>query len=344
MKRIETTTGTRRGSTGRSIGLRLLAVCALLMGASAIPSGAADDRSTPSAPTSSPTTRPVIPEAVSPVEPIHPIAKDGHRGEGFLRKPPGEGPFPAAILIHGGLHRRPTDELRAYTLSTHPSRFLAAGYVTVVITYRSRDVDPTAQTPLPVSDCVAAIEFVKQLPYVDPESVLVTGASGGGDLTLEAAAQVEVAAIAPEEPASVLMAGLVVADSSVARKADYIALYNAQKDHSAFRAKLARINSPILILQGNHSTHSGLNQFSAAVLIPELEAAGKSLEVITYPGEPHAFSFYSDPERTPRPAAALAAFRDIDRFARRYVEIQPVAIEASRVQYVPVGYGEEPAR
>lgn len=290
------------------------------------------------------TTRPVIAEDVSPVESIAPISKDGHRGEGFLRKPPGEGPFPAAILIHGGLHRRPTDELRAYTLSTHPSRFLAAGYVVVVITYRSRDVDPTAQTPLPVSDCVAAIEFVKQLPYVDPESVLVTGTSGGGDLTLEAAAQVDVAAIAPEEPASVLMAGLVVADSSVARKADYIALYDAQKDHSAFRAKLARIKSPILILQGNHSTHSGLNQFSAAVLIPELKAAGKSLEVITYPGEPHAFSFYSDAERTPRPAAALEAFRDIDRFARRFVEIQPVAIDPSQVQFVPVGYGEAPAR
>jgi len=324
----------------RSFGLRLLPVVALLIGASAIPSAADDSRSTPSAAAVMPTTRPVIREEVSPVEPIFPIAKDGHRGEGFLRKPTGEGPFPAAILIHGGLHQRPTDELRAYTLSTHPSRFLAAGYVTVVITYRSRDVDPTAQTPLPVSDCVAAIELVQQLPYVDSESVLVTGASGGGDLTLEAAAQVDVAAIAPEEPASVLMAGLVVADSSVARKADYIALYRAQKDHSAFRAKLARIDSPILILQGDHGTHSGLNQFSAAVLIPELEAAGKQVEVITYPGEPHAFSFYSDPERTPRPAAALKAFRDIDAFARRFLRIQPVPLDSSEVRFVPVGYGE----
>jgi acetyl esterase/lipase len=80
------------------------------------------------------------------------------------------------------------------------------------------------------------------------------------------------------------------------------------------------------------------------VLIPELRAAGRSFEVVTYPGEPHAFSFYSDAERTPRPAAALEAFRDIDRFARRFVEIKPVAIDPSRVQYVPVGYGEAPAR
>jgi dipeptidyl aminopeptidase/acylaminoacyl peptidase len=293
---------------------------------------------------SSQTTRPVIAEDVSPVESIAPISRDGHRGEGFVRKPPGSGPFPAVILIHGGLTRRPTEELRKYTLSTHPSRFRAAGYVVVVITYRSRDVDPTAQTPMPVSDCVAAIEFVKALPYVDPESILVTGASGGGDLTLEAAAQVEVAAIAPEEPAAVLMAGLVVADSSVARKADYLQLYRDRADHREFRAKLARIESPILILQGDHNTHSGLNRFTAGVLIPELRAAGRSFEVKTYPGEPHAFSFYSDAERTPRPAAALEAFRDIDRFARRFVEIQPVAIDPSRVQFVPVGYGEAPMR
>ena len=283
-----------------------------------------------------PTTRPVIPESVSPLEGIRPLAGDGHRGEGFLRKPPGEGPFPAAILIHGGLGRRPTEQLREYTLSTHPSRFLAAGYVTVVITYRSRDVDPTAQTPLPVSDCVAAIEFVKALPYVDAESVLVTGASGGGDLTLEAAAQTKVAAIAPEEPAAVLMAGLVVADSSVARKADYIKLYRERADHRKFRAKLAQISSPILILQGDHSTHSGLNQFSEAVLIPELRAAGKSLEVITYPGEPHAFSFSSSPERTPRPAAALKAFHDIDAFARRFVAVQPVPLDSTLIRHESV--------
>lgn len=290
---------------------------------------------------SAPTTRPVISEDVSPLEAISPVARDGHRGEAFLRKPPGKGPFPAVVLIHGGLTRRPTEVLREYALSTHPSRFLETGYVTVVITYRSRDVDPTAQTPMPVSDCVAAIEYVKALPYVDPESILVMGASGGGDLTLEAAAQIEVAAIAPEEPASVLMAGLVVADSTVARGADYIQLYRAKQDHREFRAKLARIRSPILILQGNHSTHSGLNQFSAAVLIPEIQAAGLFLEVITYPGEPHAFIFASVPERMPRPAAAQKAFGDIDAFARRFVKVQPMALDPTLVRHEPVAVGSD---
>ena len=50
-----------------------------------------------------PVTRPVVSEDVSPLESIAPVARDGYRGEGFLRKPPGDGPFPAILLIHGGV-------------------------------------------------------------------------------------------------------------------------------------------------------------------------------------------------------------------------------------------------
>lgn len=283
-----------------------------------------------------PVVRPVISEREVPVEAFTPVARDGTRGEGFLRKPPGAGPFPAVLLIHGGLPRRPTEVIREYTLSTHPSRFLEAGYVVAVITYRGREIDPTAQTPASVADCVAAVDYMKTLAFVDPESIVVTGTSGGGDLSLEVAAATKVAAIAPEEPASVLMAGLVVADLSIARAADYIQLYAAEQDHSKFRAKLAGIRSPILIIQGTHSTHSGINQFNAAVLIPELRGAGKSVETSTFPGEPHSFSFESSPSRTPRPAAALKAFRDIDAFMKRHVATQPQPLDPTRVRHVPI--------
>jgi hypothetical protein len=36
------------------------------------------------------------------VEEINPVASVGHRGFGFLRKPPGSGPFPAIVLIQCG--------------------------------------------------------------------------------------------------------------------------------------------------------------------------------------------------------------------------------------------------
>src|SRR5262245_54923732 len=72
--------------------------------------------------------RPAVSEKASPLEPIAPMARDGYRGRAFLRKPPGEGPFPAVVLIHGGLRTVSSERLREYVLtSALPSRFLAAG-------------------------------------------------------------------------------------------------------------------------------------------------------------------------------------------------------------------------
>jgi hypothetical protein len=120
---------------------------------------------------------------------------------------------------------------------------------------------------------------VKSLPYVDPSSVVVNGTSGGGDLALELAAATELAAIAAEEPATLLMAGIITADmwaeaqeriaGSVAAGGgrgrgrgagvttadilgdwDLVELYRAAGDSETLTEKIARIRSPILIIQG----------------------------------------------------------------------------------------------
>jgi dipeptidyl aminopeptidase/acylaminoacyl peptidase len=75
------------------------------------------------------------------------------------------------VWIHGGLSTRPEAELRDYARSSNPSRFLAAGYVVAVITYRSRDEDP--QTSVSLEDSLAAVDHLRRLPYVDPRSVVV---------------------------------------------------------------------------------------------------------------------------------------------------------------------------
>src|SRR5262245_56003497 len=132
----------------------------------------ADDKEKPA------TTRPVISEEVAPLEAIAPVAKDGHKGEAFLRKSPGDGPFPAVVLVHGGITKWPTAQLKEHALGTWTSRFLAAGYVVAVTTYRSRDVD--LQTRDSLEDVLATIEYVRKLPYVDAKSIVGTGSSGGG--------------------------------------------------------------------------------------------------------------------------------------------------------------------
>jgi dipeptidyl aminopeptidase/acylaminoacyl peptidase len=155
---------------------------------------------------SAPITSPTVSEEVAPLERIAPTARDGTRGEGFLRKPPGPGPFPAAVLIHGGIRRETPAWRREYALGSWSSRFLAAGYVVAVITYRSRDVD--LQSTDSLEDVLAAIDYVRRLPYVDRNSIVVNGPSGGGDLALAVAAETDIAVIVPEEPASPVFTGI----------------------------------------------------------------------------------------------------------------------------------------
>lgn len=287
-------------------------------------------------------TKPVISENSSPLEPLAPVARDGYRGQAFLRKPPGEGPFPAVVLIHGGLTTMRSERLREYVVaSALPSRFLAAGYVVATITYRSRDVD--LQSRVSMDDSVAAVEYLQRLPYVNAASVGIYGCSGGGDLALAVAAEKRVAAIVAEEPASILFTGVF---NSTSRKAgerytpfDSAPIFQNPKQHytaehqRTTREKIARIQSPILIVQGDAKTPLAVNDFNAAILIPELQSAHKGVEVITYPGAPHCFAMGSHPASA---ASALKAFRDSDAFFRRHFATQPKPIDPALITYLPL--------
>src|SRR5207247_9926989 len=92
------------------------------------------------------------------------------------------------------------------------TRFLAAGFVIVVPTFRSREENP--QTRDALDDCLAVVDYMKKMPAVDPASVAVLGGSGGGSLALELAGQADVCAIVAGEPASVLFTGLMVTGHS----------------------------------------------------------------------------------------------------------------------------------
>ena len=289
---------------------------------------------------SEPITRPVVSEKASPLEPIAPVAKDGYRGQAFLRKPPGDGPFPAVVLVHGGLATMPTDRLREYaSTNALPSRFLAAGYVVATITYRSRDVD--LQSRVSLDDSLAAVEYLQRLQYVNAASVGVYGCSGGGDLAIAVAAEKPVAAIVAEEPASILFTGVFNNASPKAGERytprdsapifENAKRYYTEEHQRLTREKIGRIRSPILIVQGDVKAPLAVNEFNAAILIPELRSARKAVEVITYPGEPHCFAMASRPASA---AAALKTFRDSDAFFRRYIATQPKPIEPIHVTHV----------
>jgi acetyl esterase/lipase len=297
--------------------------------------------------------RPAVSEAACPLEVITPVARDGHRGLAVLRKPPGPGPFPVAIWVHGGITTVPLDRLQASARdgATY-TRLLAAGYVMVGPTYRSRDEDP--QSPMSLRDLSATLEHLRKLPYADAGSIVVGGCSGGADLVLELASQTSIAAVVAEEPASMLMAGM--ANSSIPKKGprytaeDWSFLIDNPKQYytpqyqKILKAKVAKITAPILMVQGSVDRKElPINRFNAEVLVPELRAANKTLEVRSYEGQDHCFCIGSGLPRNrgrvtqaAAPSAALDAFRDIDAFCRKHLRTQPKEIDPRFVTQLPV--------
>jgi dienelactone hydrolase len=292
-----------------------------------------------------PATRPEVSPETSPLQVVSPVAKDNHRGLALLRRPPGNGPFPAVVIIHPGITTFPQAVLTEYMLrAAPPSRFLAAGYVVALTTYRSRDVDP--QSRVSADDVSATLDYVKKLDVVDPKSIGLIGCSGGGDLALEIATATEVAAIVAEEPASMMFTGVFNTKSPKAGDRytppdsfpimEKPSQYYTEEYQRFTRGKVAKIRSPILVVQGDEQF--ALNRWNAAVLVPELQRAGKQVSVKGYAGERHCFAYDGrTPDGTWRhtPAAARA-HGDADEFFRRHLSTQPKPVAASLVKHVPL--------
>ena len=102
------------------------------------------------------------------------------------------------------------------------------------------------------------------------------------------------------------------------------------------RAKIERINSEILIIQGDQEPT--VIPFNNQVLIPELREAGKRIEVKSYPGEPHCFAFNG---RSAEPSNVVKALDDADMFFRRHLKVAPTPIDPSLFRRVTLGRAKQ---
>ena len=278
-------------------------------------------------------TYPQVSETTCPVKVVSIPGKAGNEVTAVIRQPPGSGPFPAILLLHGGLSPYPVEKLKEESL-TRPNytRFLASGFVIVVPTFRSREENP--QTRDALDDCLAVVDHVKKMPMVDPKSVAVLGGSGGGSLALELAGEADLCAIVAGEPASVLFTGLMVRGMSDRGPAFQDVMRNPKKYYTpelqAFtRAKVKQIHCPVLIVHGDIHPLKIINQ---EIIVPELKAANKPVEYIEYAGQPHAFWWGAMD-----PAVGEKVFNDAMRFLKPNLQTQPVALDESLIRRVPAG-------
>ncbi|WP_245464401.1 dienelactone hydrolase family protein [Mesorhizobium sp. M8A.F.Ca.ET.021.01.1.1] len=102
---------------------------------------------------------------------------------GYLTRPPGEGPFPAIVALHGCAGVLANDR------QVWPQRLSSWGYVVLVVdSFGTRGTKDTCHSLLSdrVYDAYGALEFLSKASFVDPRRIALMGFSAGGIATLEA--------------------------------------------------------------------------------------------------------------------------------------------------------------
>jgi len=232
----------------------------------------------------------VVSEADSPVQPTYVRTKDGLYVAAAIRKPKGDGPFPAIIFFHGAPGGRGMEQLvgwsRGDTGGPVWERFLKEGFVVAVADYRGGDwstanVPSTGANATAIDDGLAVIEHVKGLPYVDGSRISLYGVSLGGNLVAYLISKVPtVHAAVLGAPAPMWFLGVKL--PTTGGRPDFS---KAVPDPAVADANIAPIRTPVLILVG---TEDGL-QPMAATFHDLLEKAGKRVRMDVYEHGYHDF-------------------------------------------------------
>jgi dipeptidyl aminopeptidase/acylaminoacyl peptidase len=232
----------------------------------------------------------VVSEAESPLQQTYVKSKDGAYVATAIRKPKGDGPFPAIVIFHGAPGGRGMEQIsgwsRGETGGPVWERFLQEGFVVVVGDYRGGDwnamnVPSTGSSATAIDDGLAVVAFVKALPYVNPARVSLYGVSLGGNLVaFLISKEPEVHAAILGAPAPIWFLGMQ-RPAGTARP-DWSTL---KPDPAVADANVRTIRTPVLILVG---TEDGLLPL-ATTLHDQLQQAGKSVRMDVYEHGYHDF-------------------------------------------------------
>lgn len=222
-----------------------------------------------------------------------------------IRHPKGNGPFPVVLFFSGnggaGLAQvRDYINNSAYTME----RFLKEGYAVAWLQYRAEAwyAWPKAQPlqvgkqqanqlmsrpPLEVDDLASIVEYVKRLPYIDPNRVGLCGNSHAGGMILRAGSQgLTVRAAIVSEPDASEFLGLdqkyFAVEEPLFRTVEYAAPY---LDKRAAMERLKGISFPMFFVNRDRDELQGL--FETAYLWAK--EAGKTVEHVTYDHPVHGY-------------------------------------------------------
>ena len=263
----------------------------------------------------------VITEGVegSPI-PVHLMyveTRDGLYAPIGLRKPPGEGPFPVILLASGNGGEgmawiRDWVRTRGFIMD----QLLDAGYACAWIRYRTevelgyndggklivdrrQGREMFNRSPLEYEDEIAIIEYVKTLPYIDAGRVGLVGMSHGGEMVLKICSEYHGAAVGvASEPAAHEFLALIPDDTvSINEETQLrnieemqmaeVAKVRSRIDESLARKRIARIDTPILVMGRVDDHLQGIFRASYELLAE----AGKDVEWVDWDHPLHGYVY-----------------------------------------------------
>ena len=237
----------------------------------------------------------------SPLQLTFVPTRDGIYTPIALRKPPGDGPFPAVLFLAGNGGGGMAAARNAMLNRGYASdRFLSEGYVVAWLRYRAeiRRAYESAQplpkegrvlprSPLDHDDLIAIVGYIGRLPFVDRARVGLVGSSHGGEMILKAASEIGIGSGVLCEPAaheflSVAMDQLPPGEPQL----QDIRRVRQLADERRAMERVRKIRSPLLVIGRDGDHLQGVFRLT----YEWLRQAGKDVEWVSYDHPRHGFA------------------------------------------------------
>lgn len=223
---------------------------------------------------------------------------------GFMNTPPGPGPFPVALMMHGYIAPEQYHTL-AYT-TRYADALARAGYLVIHPNYRNYPPSDEGPDRFRVNNAVDALNLIAiikaqagqpgPLQLADPGFVGMVGHSMGGGITLRTIT------LSDQVQAAVLYGAMsgdeqrnyekILEWSGGARGLEELNTPPEALQRISPIFHLERISAPVSIHHGDND--GTVPPAWSEELCQKLQALNKPVECFTYPGQPHTFQGEGD--------------------------------------------------